>query len=103
MSDLLGNVSSDQSQFVTLQLNFAGRVQGVGFRATSAELARRFPVSGWVRNLSDGTVEMQVSGVEAAVEQFIAAVRNRFGRSLTGVTCRKVEPPQEFTDFRIRY
>jgi acylphosphatase len=56
-------------------ITYAGRVQGVGFRAMTAELARRHPVTGWVRNLPDGRVELLVEGQEASVEQFLNAVR----------------------------
>ena len=48
-----------------------GRVQGVGYRAHVARLARAYPVSGHVRNLSDGTVEIEVQGPRRIVDQFI--------------------------------
>ncbi len=50
---------------------FEGRVQGVGFRYTCKELARGFDVCGWVKNLPDGRVEMQVMGEAAEVMDFI--------------------------------
>jgi acylphosphatase len=59
-------------------VNYSGRVQGVGFRATTAHLARSYAVSGWVRNLPDGRVELFVEGVEAEVLRFLEAVRSRW-------------------------
>jgi acylphosphatase len=69
---------------VAVEVTYAGRVQGVGFRATVAELARGRPVTGWVKNLSDGRVELFAEGDRAAVEGFLAAVRERFDGHFRG-------------------
>jgi len=53
---------------------FEGRVQGVGFRYTTKDLARGFDVCGWVKNLPEGTVELQVMGEESEVEDFIKEI-----------------------------
>lgn len=50
---------------------FEGRVQGVGFRYTCKDLARGFDVCGWVKNLPDGSVEMQVMGEDEELADFI--------------------------------
>jgi len=56
------------------QVIFEGRVQGVGFRYTVKDLSRGFDVCGWVKNLADGSVEMQVMGEPAEVEGFIKEI-----------------------------
>jgi len=53
---------------------FTGRVQNVGFRYTVKDLARSFDVRGWVKNLADGTVELQVTGEPAEVNSFIREI-----------------------------
>jgi acylphosphatase len=53
---------------------FEGRVQGVGFRYTVKDLARGFDVCGWVKNLPDGTVELQVAGEPDEVESFLREI-----------------------------
>ncbi len=64
---------------------FSGRVQGVGFRATTREVARDHPgVSGWVRNEPDGSVTLETQGEPVAVDAFLADVRGRLGRFITG-------------------
>jgi len=52
-----------------------GRVQGVFFRAETKRAADRIGVSGWVRNLSDGTVEAVFEGAQPLVDQAIAWCR----------------------------
>jgi acylphosphatase len=54
---------------------YEGRVQGVGFRYTVKTLAHGFDIVGWVRNLPDGRVELQVGGDVDEVEDFLQAVR----------------------------
>lgn len=44
---------------------YSGRVQGVGFRYTTKRIATGYEVTGWVRNLPDGRVEMQVMAADA--------------------------------------
>jgi acylphosphatase len=53
---------------------FEGRVQGVGFRYTTKDLARGFDVCGSVRNLPDGTVELQAMGEADEVAAFIREI-----------------------------
>lgn len=53
---------------------FEGRVQGVGFRYTVKDLARGFEVRGWVKNLPEGSVELQVMGEAEEVEAFIREI-----------------------------
>ena len=53
------------------QYVFAGRVQGVGFRYSTKNLAKGFDVLGWVRNLPDGRVELQIMGDEEELNEFV--------------------------------
>lgn len=50
---------------------FIGRVQGVGFRYTCKEIATGFDVCGSVKNLADGTVELEVMGDAEEVEAYL--------------------------------
>ena len=56
---------------ISLQVFYAGHVQGVGFRWTVRDTAKGFDVTGWVRNLPDGRVELQVTGEDDEVRAFL--------------------------------
>ena len=58
----------------SLQIFYEGNVQGVGFRWSVKQIAKGFDVVGWVCNLPDGRVELQASGEEAEVREFVAAI-----------------------------
>lgn len=64
--------SAAPSAPTTIRLFIEGRVQGVGYRAWAVQAARRLGLYGWVRNLSDGSVEALVHGPFEQVEQFVA-------------------------------
>ena len=57
---------------------YSGMVQGVGFRATTAAIARDYPVTGWVKNLPDGRVQVLVEGPDEAIGKFLEAIRKRW-------------------------
>lgn len=56
---------------------FSGHVQGVGFRFTTNQVASGFRVTGYVRNLSDGTVELVAEGQTKELDAFLAEVNHR--------------------------
>ena len=55
---------------------YSGHVQGVGFRYTAKSVAAGFEISGIVRNLSDGRVELIAEGAREELEAFSAAIRD---------------------------
>lgn len=67
---------------VAVLVHYAGRVQGVGFRATASWTAQNYPVTGWVKNLADGRVQLFVEGPESAVRAFLADLRARFRNNI---------------------
>ena len=82
-------------------VHYWGRVQGVGFRATTQGIATHHTVTGYVRNLPDGQVEVMVAGEAAEVERFLAAVASRMAAHIDGHRIED-EPERTFTSFEIR-
>jgi acylphosphatase len=89
---------------ISLQVFFEGNVQGVGFRWTVRDASKGFDVTGWVRNLPDGRVELQVAGEENEVRAFLDHVAQGELHSLIRKqTENKLEKPVTARGFEIRY
>jgi acylphosphatase len=58
-------------------VHFTGRVQGVGFRFTTLQVAKEFEVAGYVCNLPDGRVQLEAEGRADEVAAFVTAVEER--------------------------
>ncbi len=56
---------------------FSGRVQGVGFRYSTLQVAKEFDVAGYVTNLADGRVQLEAEGRADEVKAFVTAVEER--------------------------
>ncbi len=84
-------------------IHFFGAVQGVGFRYTTCGVARGFGVTGYVRNLRDGSVELVVEGDGREVERFLEALRDRMGGHIAREEMLEGPPTGEFAGFSIRY
>jgi acylphosphatase len=89
---------------ISLQVFYEGNVQGVGFRWTVRHTAKGFDVTGWVRNLRDGRVELQVTGEEVEVRAFLHSIAHGELHSLIHKqTENKLEKPVTASGFDIRY
>ena len=87
---------------VRAQAYFSGHVQGIGFRFSTVDVADLFPeITGFVRNLRDGRVEVVAEGPEERVNAFIAAVEEAMGPYIHGVDKSQAPATGEFSDFRI--
>lgn len=87
---------SENDDFTALRLRVEGFVQAVGYRHFAIEEATRLGLDGWIRNRTDGTVEVLVSGPTKAVETFVAAaMRGPTGSRVKNVELHNAEPPAE--------
>ncbi|MCM3695696.1 acylphosphatase [Microbacterium oleivorans] len=86
-----------------IRLVVRGIVQGVGFRFAMQHTARAAGATGWVRNLSNGTVEAEVQGDAAAVEAVVDwAAKGPRGGVVDDVVLTEVTPQDDEADFEIR-
>ena len=70
---------------------FEGKVQGVGFRYCTRNIAINYDVAGFVRNLPDGRVELVAEGPRCQVDHFVEAIRERMKAHIKCVDT-KTEP-----------
>ena len=82
---------------------FTGRVQGVGFRYSTLQVAKEFEVTGIVQNLPDGRVQLEAEGVSAEVGAFIQAVEERMHGYIRKTERTKgAKRVPQFTGFQIK-
>lgn len=75
------------------QVLYSGRVQGVGFRFTTRQIASGYEVTGWVKNLPDGRVELCAMAADAdELEAFLTAIRDSNLGSLIKTAEEKIIP-----------
>jgi len=82
---------------------FSGQVQGVGFRYTANRTAARYNLTGFVRNLPDGDVEMLAQGPEPDIDHCLADLRDYFSGYIDDAKIEPVPYNSRYTSFRITY
>ena len=82
---------------------FKGHVQGVGFRYTSLRAASRNQLTGWVRNLPDGSVEMLAQGQSQDIDDCINDITESFGRYVRETQINEIPYNPRYTSFNITY
>ena len=82
---------------------FTGRVQGIGFRFTALNTANRYNLTGFVRNLKNGSVEMLAQGYPADIDNCILEIRKIIGSYITETKINEVPFDPQYKDFRITF
>jgi acylphosphatase len=85
-----------------MHIYYSGRVQGVGFRYTAKNVALGYEVTGCVRNLPDGRVELIAEGRRDELEAYQQGIRESgLGGLIAGEQCAWEEAKGEFRGFEI--
>ena len=82
---------------------FSGRVQGVGFRFTALNIASRYQLTGYVRNIPNGDVEMLAQGSAEMIDECVRDIQDSFVGSINHVDIEEATPDPKLTDFRITF
>ncbi len=82
---------------------FSGRVQGVGFRFTALNIANRYDLNGYVRNMPDGTVEMVAQGHPDDINDCIRDIQESFAGHLRDTDISDIAVNPELSEFKITF
>ncbi len=80
---------------------YSGTVQGIGFRYTVQSYAQDLDLKGWVKNLSDGRVEILVEGAQEIIKEFCQRIDKHFEGCINDKKLDYLPAPGKFSDFRI--
>ena len=81
---------------------FSGEVQGVGFRYKAKHTANRYGISGWVRNLWDGSVEMEAEGHPRDIDDLLLALERDSWAEISEIRSENI-PLHNDHSFEIKY
>ncbi len=82
---------------------FSGSVQGVGFRFTALNVANRYHLTGYVRNLPNGSVEMLAQGPAEIIDSCVRDIEDSFAGYVRQTDTKPVTPDPKLTNFRITF
>lgn len=82
---------------------FSGRVQGVGFRFTAFDIANRYKLAGFVRNVPDGSVELIVQGNADDINGCIQDIQESFAEYIRDAKIEEITFDAQYKDFKITF
>jgi acylphosphatase len=84
------------------KIHITGRVQGVGFRWNAVREARSRSITGYVKNLYDGSVDIEAEGYKEQLDAFVEWCRQSPGHSVVESVTVDTLPPVNYSDFLIQ-
>jgi acylphosphatase len=86
-----------------IHVYYSGRVQGVGFRFTAQAIAANLGLTGWVKNLPDGKVELVCEGEKEKLDKILSKIDAEFSNYIRRKDIDWASASGEFTNFEIRF
>ncbi len=86
-----------------IHIVYTGRVQGVGFRYTTEEIANNLGILGWVKNLRNGQVEVVAQGEEEILNTFLQEIKDHFSGYIKNIDIQYEEIIEVFSEFIIKF
>ena len=86
-----------------LHAQVVGRVQGVGFRFTAKSIASRHKINGWVKNLSNGKVEIDAEGTSETIGDFMQELTAEMKRYITNIETEELSDSGGYEGFQIHF
>jgi len=88
---------------IAKRIIFTGRVQGVGFRFTARRAASRRQLTGYVRNMPNGSVEMLAQGRPEDIDDCIQDIKEYFAGYLKETRIEEIPPNPRYIEFKITF
>lgn len=85
------------------EVQYVGRVQGVGFRYTVRQIAAGHKIAGFVRNRPDGSVQLVAEGPRPEIESLLGEVKSTMGQYIRDTREQWGPATGKFGEFRIRF
>ena len=86
-----------------VRMNFQGSVQGVGFRYVTVRLASPYAVTGYVRNIADGSVEVVAEGSKQMIQSFMEDIKHEMESCIRKTQIDWSQATGDFKNFQVRY
>jgi acylphosphatase len=96
-------MTDNEQHTIRRTIHFSGTVQGVGFRYTARNLAANLEITGFVRNLRDGRVEVVVEGTPEEVARFEQELEDHLGEYISEASAVTEPSTGEFASFDISF
>jgi len=100
---IIGDLFSAMEEKLLYKIRVTGRVQGVGFRWSAVREAIYLGITGYVKNLSDGSVYIEAEGSRKHLNDFVDWCRKGPGFGHVGSVTTDIYPPVNYTEFTIKY